>query len=63
LKINYPVSIGDYIKVKSINFRKGAKIFEASVSSATQDGKFEIRIDSLTGPLMGTCMVENTGDW
>jgi len=53
----------DYIKVKGVNFGKGAKSFEASVASASQGGKIEIHTDSLSGLLLGTCMVESTGDW
>ena len=52
----------DYIKVKGVDFGKGAKSFEACVASATEGGSIEIHIDSLTGPLLGTCMVEKTGD-
>lgn len=53
----------DYIKVKGVNFGKGAKSFEASVASASQGGAIEIHTDSLSGPLLGTCMVASTGDW
>jgi arabinoxylan arabinofuranohydrolase len=52
---------GDYIKVRSVNFGKGAKSFEANMASVSQGGKIEIHIDSLTGPLLGTCMVKNAG--
>jgi hypothetical protein len=54
---------GDYIKVRGVDFGRGAKFFEASVASATQGGKIEIHTDSLSGPLLGTCIVESTGDW
>lgn len=57
------VDNGDYIKVRSVDFGKGVKSFGASVASASQGGKIEIHTDSLSGPLIGTCMVENTGDW
>jgi len=53
---------GDYIKVRSIDFGKGAKSFEASVASAS-GGSIEIRFDSITGTLLGTCIVKNTGSW
>jgi len=55
------INNGDYIKVRSVDFKKGAKSFQASVASATNGGKIEIYLDSLTGPLIGTCLVENTG--
>lgn len=52
---------GDYIKVRSVNFRKEAKSFEANVASISQNGKIEIHIDSLAGALLGTFMVRSTG--
>jgi len=52
---------GDYIKVRSVDFGKGAKKFEASVASASEGGSIEIRIDGIDGELLGTCKVGNTG--
>lgn len=54
---------GDYIKVKGVNFGSGAASFEARVSSATNGGNIEIRLDSPTGKLVGTCAVTGTGGW
>ncbi|MBA0882697.1 glycoside hydrolase family 43 protein [Flavobacterium undicola] len=54
---------GDYIKVKGVDFGKGAKAFKASVASASKGGKIEIHIDSALGLLLGTCNIENTNDW
>lgn len=51
----------DYIKVRSVDLGKGARSFEASVASINEDGSIEIRIDSLTGTLLGTCNIINTG--
>jgi len=51
---------GDYIKVRSVDFGKGAKTFEASVASATEGGSIEIHTDSTTGTLLGTCNVNPT---
>ena len=53
----------DYIKVRSVDFGKGAKSFEANLASASKGGKIEIHIDSLSGSLLGTCIVQSTGDW
>jgi hypothetical protein len=50
----------DYIKVRSVDFGKGAKSFEANVASVA-DGTIEIRLDSLTGTLIGSCNVKSTG--
>ncbi|SET05140.1 family 43 glycosylhydrolase [[Clostridium] polysaccharolyticum] len=54
---------GDYIMVKGVDFGSGAKSFEARVASATSGGNIEIRLDSATGKLVGTCPVPSTGDW
>lgn len=51
---------GDYIKVRSVDYSKGAKSFQANVASITQ-GSIEIRLNSPTGNLIGTCLVKNTG--
>jgi arabinoxylan arabinofuranohydrolase len=52
---------GDYIKVRSVDFGKGAKKFEASVASTLAGGNIEIRIGSVDGELLGTIGVKNTG--
>lgn len=56
------ISNGDYIKVRSVDFGKGAKSFEASIASASQGGKIEIHIDDRNGSLLGSLDVKNTGD-
>jgi len=53
----------DYIKVKGVDFGSGATSFEARVASANSGGNIEIRLDSLTGTLIGTCNVSSTGGW
>ena len=52
---------GDYLTVRSVDFGKGAKTFEASVASASGGGKIEIRLDNRNGELLGTIDVKNTG--
>lgn len=54
------INKGDYIKVRSVYFGKGAKNFEAGVASATLGGTIEIRLDAIDGPLLGTCLVTKT---
>jgi len=54
---------GDYIKVKGVNFGSGATSFDARVASATNGGNIELRLDSVTGTLVGTCSVQGTGGW
>jgi hypothetical protein len=58
----YPTTPNAFIKVKGVNFGKGAKSFAAFVASTAPGGKIELRLDSPTGPLIGTCMVPNTGN-
>ncbi|MDP4181070.1 MAG: carbohydrate-binding protein [Bacillota bacterium] len=52
---------GDWIKVKGVDFGTGAASFDARVSSANSGGNIEIRLDSPTGTLVGTCAVQGTG--
>lgn len=54
---------GDYIKVKGVAFGVGATSFSARVASAANGGTIELRLDSLTGPLAGSCTVPNTAGW
>ena len=49
---------GDYIKVRSADFKKGAKSFDADIASAS-GGTIEIRLDSPDGNLIATCSVKN----
>jgi arabinoxylan arabinofuranohydrolase len=55
------ISNGDYIKVKGVNFGTGAVSFDARVASAGSGGNIELRLDSQTGTLVGTCTVPGTG--
>ncbi len=57
------ISNGDYLKVRSVDFGKSVKSFEASIASGAAGGTIEIRLDSLTGPLAGNLIVKNTGGW
>lgn len=54
---------GDFLKVRSVDFGKGAKRFSASVASASNGGSIEIRLGSVDGSLLGVCEVGNTGGW
>ena len=55
------INNGDYIKVKGVDFGTGAVSFDARVASATSGGNIELRLDSATGTLLGTCSVQGTG--
>ncbi len=54
---------GDYVKVSGVDFGEGAENFTASVASATNGGKIEIRLDSVTGPIAGELTVPSTDGW
>lgn len=54
---------GDWIKFEGIDFRSGATSISALVSSGNSGGNIEIRQTSITGNLLGTLEVSNTGSW
>ena len=54
---------GDYTVYNNINFGSGATGFQARVASSTSGGNIEIRLDSISGSLVGTCSVPGTGGW
>jgi arabinoxylan arabinofuranohydrolase len=54
---------GDFIKVRSVDFGKGARAFEACVATDSEGGSIEIRLGSVDGLLLGICKVNNTGGW
>jgi glucuronoarabinoxylan endo-1,4-beta-xylanase len=55
------ISNGSYATYNNVNFGFGtAKGFAASVASVLPGGTMEIRLDSVTGPLIGTCQVPET---
>lgn len=57
---------GDYIKIRSVDFGKGAGKFEATVAAQSSKGTIELRADSLNGKPLGNLEVKptkNTQDW
>ena len=54
---------GGFAVYKNMNFGSGAISFQARVASANSGGNIEIRLDSLSGALAGTCAVSGTGAW
>jgi arabinoxylan arabinofuranohydrolase len=48
----------DYIQVKAVDFKKGAKSFEV-VAASLKGGKVEIRLDDKNGALLGICEIVN----
>jgi len=57
------IHTGDYIKVEGVDFAAGASKFSARVASGSSGGKIELRLDSQTGPLIGSCTVDGTNGW
>lgn len=57
------ISNGDYIKVRNVDFADGVKSFDARVSSSASNAKIELRLDSQTGTLLGTCDVSGASSW
>ena len=53
---------GDYAVYKDYDFDSGVAAFKARVSSP-RNGSIEIRLDSPTGKLLGTCPFAATHDW
>ena len=54
---------GDYAVYNNVNFGSGATSFQARAASNTSGGNIEIRLDSTSGTLLGTCSVAGTGGW
>jgi len=52
---------GDYIKVKGVDFGVGATSLELRVASTSSNSKIEVRLDTQTGKLVGTCAIASTG--
>jgi arabinoxylan arabinofuranohydrolase len=52
---------GDFIKVAGVDFAEGATALDVRVASAGSGGSIEVRLDSKTGKVVGTCAVAGTG--
>lgn len=55
------ISNGDYIKVRNVDFGKGAGKFTAEAAALGDGGVIEIHIDGLDGELIGLCKIQKTG--
>jgi hypothetical protein len=54
----------DFIKIRDVDFGSiGTGIFTANVSSGSNGGTIELRIDALDGDIIGTLPVSYTGGW
>ncbi|OCX52053.1 carbohydrate-binding protein [Mucilaginibacter sp. PPCGB 2223] len=56
------INNGGYIKVRSVDFGRGAVSYEARIATALNGGKINLHIDTPTGPLIGTLNVASTGN-
>jgi hypothetical protein len=55
------IDAGEWVRFADVDFGSNATTFEARVASATEGGIIELRLDTLNGPVIGTCAVTNTG--
>jgi arabinoxylan arabinofuranohydrolase len=54
------ISNGDWIRVRGVDFGSGVTSFTTRVAAAGC-GSIQLRLDSATGPVIGSCMVQSTG--
>jgi arabinoxylan arabinofuranohydrolase len=53
-----------YIKVREVNFgTQSPKLFTASLAAGVDGGILEVRLDSVSGPLVSSIIVPRTGGW
>lgn len=52
-----------WIRVSGVEFGGGAKSFWVKASNLSAGNAIEIRTDSVSGNLAGTCTLQTTGDW
>lgn len=57
------VHSGDYIRLRGVDFRRGARSFAICAASGSAGGTIEVRLDSREGTLLGVCEIGNTGGW
>jgi len=54
----------DYIQISNVDFGKtGANVFNVKAASPFSDSSIEIVLDNVAGELIGTCRIDNTGDF
>lgn len=54
---------GDWAAYHEVNFGSGAYKFIVNASALREGGYIDLHLDSLNGELIGSCKIENTGDW
>ena len=57
------IRVGGYIKVRAVDFGKGASEFSASLAAGLDGGILEVRLDKLDGQKLAEIEVPRTGGW
>ena len=52
---------GDYIKLRNVDFKAGAKRFAAAIAGQSKDALIEIHLDAVDGPVPAVLKVKSTG--
>lgn len=52
-----------WVRYSEFDFRQATRRFAVRAASGSQGGRIELRIDSLTGPIIGSIGIPGTGDW
>ncbi len=53
----------DWLDYNALTFNPDANAIDCVIASSNSGGKFEVRLDTMTGPKIGECTVEATGGW
>lgn len=57
------LQVGSYAAYYYLDFGEGPTYFEVECASDNGGGTIEIHLDSIDGPMIGECIITNTGDW
>lgn len=57
------VRAGDWVKFDKVNFGAGTEKIEFRAASPTGCAEIEVRLGEADGELLGSCVVDDTGDW
>jgi hypothetical protein len=55
------IDADDWARYGDVDFGLDATTIEVRVASATEGGIIELRLDSAAGPVIGSCIIKNTG--
>ena len=57
------IRVGGHIKVRAVDFGKGASEFSASVAAGVDGGILEVRLDKIDGTKIAQIEIPRTGGW